>query len=197
MNLLTTDEQRTMNQQHLDFCSSDEWADALRKWIVPQALDGVDLGDDALEVGPGPGRTTDLIRTMVPRLTAVEVDPTLAAPLRERMAGTNVEVVEADATDLPFPDARFTGAVSFIMLHHVPTPEAQDRLFAEVARVLEPGATFAGVDSLDSDDFRKMHEDDICVIVPPDTLAARLRAAGFRDVRVATNPYVVQFQARR
>src|SRR5581483_7702773 len=116
MNLLTTDEQRTMNQQHLDFCSSDEWADALRKWIVPQALDGVDLGDDALEVGPGPGRTTDLIRTMVPRLTAVEVDPTLAAPLRERMAGTNVEVVEADATDLPFPDARFTGAVSFIML---------------------------------------------------------------------------------
>jgi ubiquinone/menaquinone biosynthesis C-methylase UbiE len=186
-----------MNKQHLDFCSSDEWADALRKWIVPQALEGVDLGDDALEVGPGPGRTTDLIRTMVPKLTAVDVDPSLAAPLRERMAGTNVEVIEADATDLPFPDARFTGAVSFIMLHHVPTPEAQDRLFAEVARVLKPGATFAGVDSLDSADFRAMHEDDICVIVPPETLAARLQAAGFSDVNVTTNPYVMQFRARR
>jgi hypothetical protein len=30
------------------------------------------------------------------------------------------------------------------MLHHVPSPEIQDRLFGEVRRVLVPGATFDG-----------------------------------------------------
>jgi ubiquinone/menaquinone biosynthesis C-methylase UbiE len=54
------------------------------------------------------------------------------------MAGANVEVVNADATDLPFPDGRFSAALSFTMLHHIRL--AADRLFAEVARVLRPAA---------------------------------------------------------
>ena len=33
-----------------------------------------------------------------------------------------------DATKLSFPDGRFSGAVCFSMLHHVPSPELQDRL---------------------------------------------------------------------
>ena len=186
-----------MNKLHLDYCSSDEWAEALRRWIVPSALEGVDLGDDALEVGPGPGRTTDLLRTMTPRLTAVEIDADLADALTSRMAGTNVEVVNADATALPFPDGRFTGAVSFIMLHHVPTPAGQDKLFGEVARVLRKGAVFAGCDSVDTPEFRAMHEDDICVPIPPDDLAERLKSAGFSTVSVHPTPYVVQFRATR
>src|SRR5204862_399867 len=112
-----------MNEEHLRLCASDEWADGLRQWIIPGALNGVELGDDVLEVGPGPGRSTDLLREMTPKLTAVEVDPMLADALATRMAGTNVEVVHADATNMPFPDGRFSAAVSFIMLHHVPTIE--------------------------------------------------------------------------
>jgi ubiquinone/menaquinone biosynthesis C-methylase UbiE len=111
------------------------------------------------------------------------------------MAGTNVTVVEADATALPFPDAHFSSALSFTMLHHVPTPELQDRLFAEVRRVVRPGGIFVGVDSLDSEDFRKLHIDDICVPVPPETVAERLRAAGFLKVDVLPNEYVMQFHA--
>jgi SAM-dependent methyltransferase len=186
-----------MNKQHLDYCSSEEWAEGLRKYIVPGALNGVDLGDDVLEVGPGPGRTTDILRTIAPKLTAVEIDPSLAEALASRLANTNVDVVNADATDLPLPDGRFTGAVSFIMLHHVPTPEAQDKLLAEVARVLRKGATFAGVDSLDSPEFRAMHVDDICVPIPPEGFAERLKNAGFSEVHVEPNPYVVQFRAVR
>ena len=186
-----------MNEEHLRLCSSDEWADGLKQWIIPGALAGVELGDDVLEVGPGPGRSTDLLREMTPRLTAVEVDPMLAEALAARMAGTNVEVVHADATKMPFPDNRFSAAVSFIMLHHVPTTELQDLLLAEVARVLRPGATFAGVDSLDSEEFRDLHVDDICNPVVPDGLEARLKAAGFAEARVNVNPYVIEFQARR
>src|SRR4051794_8726266 len=76
---------RRVNELHLQYCASDEWAEACAKWIIPGALEGVALGDDVLEVGPGPGRTTDLLRSMVPRLTAVEIDDDLAAKLTERM----------------------------------------------------------------------------------------------------------------
>ncbi|MBA3653487.1 MAG: class I SAM-dependent methyltransferase [Actinobacteria bacterium] len=186
-----------MNDYHLDFCASDEWADALKQWIVPSALAGVDLGDDVLEVGPGPGRTTDLLREMAPRLTAVEVDASLAGALTTRMAGSNVEVVHADATDMPFDDGRFSAAVSFIMLHHVPTADEQDALFAEVARVLRPGAVFAGVDSLDTPEFRDMHVDDVCNPIPIDGFESRLRAAGFSEATATQNEFVMEFRARR
>ena len=112
------------------------------------------------------------------------------------MSGTNVEVVHADATHMPFPDDRFSAAVSFIMLHHVPTAELQDFLLAEVARVLRPGATFAGVDSLDTPEFRDLHVDDVCNPIEPGGLEGRLRAAGFSHVQVHVNPYVIEFQAR-
>jgi ubiquinone/menaquinone biosynthesis C-methylase UbiE len=184
-----------MNEAHLKLCSSDEWAEGVKKWIIPNALKDVTLGDHVLEVGPGPGRTTEVLKDMTAKLTAVEVDSMLAEKLTARMAGTNVTVVEADATAMPFPDDHFSGAVSFTMLHHVPTPELQDKLFVEVARVVKPGGVFAGVDSLDSEDFRKLHIDDICVTVPPETLAERLRKAGFSEVSVEPNSYVVQFRA--
>ena len=187
-----------MNKAHLVFCSSAEWAESVRKYILPGALNGVDLGEHLLEVGPGPGRTTEILRDMAPRLTATEIDVDLARSLGERLsgAGTNVDVVLGDGTRLPYPDGTFTGAVSFTMLHHVPTVELQDRLLAEVARVLRPGKIFVGVDSHDSDDFRKLHVDDICVPLSPDTIGGRLERAGFREVQVDPNPYVIQFRAR-
>ena len=186
-----------MNKAHLELCSSDQWADGLKKWVIPNALAGIDLGDDLLEVGPGPGRTTDILREMVPAITAVEIDTSLADALTERMAGTNVTVINADATDLPLADGRFSSAVSFTMLHHVPTADEQDRLLAEVARVLRKGGVFAGVDSLDSADFRALHVDDICNVIDPGTMHDRLVAAGFSDVHVEVNPYVMQFRATK
>ena len=54
---------------------------------MPWVLSGSNLGPDVLELGPGPGLTTDLLKTAVPRLTAIELDPQLAASLRARRAG--------------------------------------------------------------------------------------------------------------
>ena len=132
---------------------------------------------------------------MAPKLTAIEIDQDLAEQLSGRLAGTNVEVVNADATAMPFPDNRFSAALSFTMLHHVPSVEEQDRLFAEAARVLRPGSVFAGVDSLDTPAFRELHVDDICVPLLADALAERLERAGFAQARVDPNPHVIQFWA--
>jgi len=129
-----------VNLAHRVVCRSGPWRWVVRRRLVPWALDGLDLGDHALELGPGPGLTTDLIRARTARLTAAEVGPRLAASLRERTMGTNVEVVRADATELPFPDGSFSAVLSFTMLHHVPSVPLQDRLLAEAQRVLRPGA---------------------------------------------------------
>jgi SAM-dependent methyltransferase len=184
-----------MNKMHLEYCSSDEWAEAIKRWIIPGALDSVELGDRVLEVGPGPGRTTEVLRDLTPSLTAVEIDAGLANALAARLGSKNVRVVRGDGTALPFPEGQFTAALSFTMLHHVPSVAEQNTLLAEIARVLRPGGVLAGVDSKDSEPFRGMHVDDICVPIDPQTFPARLLAAGFSQAHVDPNPYVTQFRA--
>jgi SAM-dependent methyltransferase len=186
-----------MNQKHLELCSSAEWAEAVERWIIPWVLDGVDLGDDVLEVGPGPGLTTDILRLGVARLTAIEIHPDLASSLKARLDGTNVEVICTDATATGLPGGRFTGAVCLTMLHHVPSGELQDRLFLEIHRLLRPGGMLVGQDSLASDDLRELHVDDTYVPVDPQGLAVRLENAGFVNVNVDTNEYAVRFRASR
>lgn len=165
--------------------------------LLPWALSGVELGQDLLEIGPGPGLTTDVLRTRVARMTAVEVDAALAGALARRTAGTNVRVLHADATALPFADASMSAVVCFTMLHHVPSAALQDRLLAEVARVLMPGGVFAGSDSTTSWWFRQIHRGDTLVPVDPQTFPGRLRIAGLVDAKVNVARGAFRFRARR
>lgn len=185
-----------MNEIHLELCSSPEWAAYVEDELLPWALHGRDLGDDVLEVGPGPGLTTDVLRRRVARLTAVELDAALAAALAERLAGTNVSVVHADATATGLPAARFTAATCFTMLHHLPSTDHQNHLFAEVRRVLQPDGLFVGTDAIDTPDLRVLHVDDIFVPVEPEVLPSRLGDAGFVDVDVELVGDRVRFAAR-
>jgi SAM-dependent methyltransferase len=186
-----------VNDNHKQ-CGGDEWRAVVRDSILPWALGDLDLGDDVLEVGPGYGATTDVLAESVPRLTAVEIDDKLAAKLVERFAGkSSVDVVRGDATALRFPDARFSGAASFTMLHHVPTAALQDLLFAEVGRVLRPGGVFVAGDSLASPELEALHGGDTYNPVDPEDLAPRLEAAGFSEVEVKTNPFGWAARARK
>lgn len=99
---------------------------------------------------------------------------------------------------MPFPDASFSAAACFTMLHHVPSPAEQDRLFAEVARVLRPGAPFAGTDSTGRGlGFALLHIGDTRVVIDPAGLEARLVAAGFEDVAIRPGRDAFSFRARR
>ena len=178
-------------------CRSAHWQKTVEAEILPWVLDGVDLGADVLEVGPAPGITTDLLRTRVSRLTSVEIDDRLAASLAQRLEGGNVTVLHEDATAMSLADASFDGAVCFTMLHHVPSAALQDRLLAEVARVLRPGGIFAGVDSLYSRSFGMLHWFDTMVVVDPRTFPQRLEAAGFNDADIEVNDRAFRFRARR
>jgi SAM-dependent methyltransferase len=185
-----------MNEAHNELCSSPGWAEYLRTEVLPLVIDGTDLGHYMVEVGPGFGLTTDVLRHRVAELTVVEIDPALAGGLASRLAGTNVTVLQADGAHLPFDSGPFSSAASFTMLHHVPSASLQDALLAELARVLQPGGVLIGADSLDDAEFREFHRDDVCVPVDPADLPERLRGAGFADVNVGTSEEALWFVAR-
>lgn len=176
-----------MNRAHRKLCSSEEWAQTTKDRILPWALEGVDPGDDVLEIGPGYGANLRVLVDRVPRLTAVEIDGDTAGLLRQRW-GERARILHADGADLPLTDASYDSVVCFTMLHHVPTAEHQDRIFAEAFRVLRPGGGFAGSDSQPSLRFRLLHFRDTMNTVDPRTLPARLTGAGFTDVSVDVHP---------
>jgi len=188
-----------MNAEHLRFCASAEWAETVERVLLPWAIGGRRLGDQVLEVGAGPGLVTDALRVRVPRLVAVELDGGLAAALGRRLSGSGVAVVRGDATALPFAGGRFSSVACFTMLHHVPTVGMQDRLLAELGRVLRAGGVLVGTDAIDTPARRALHVGDVFVPADPATLADRLRAAGFTgpEVEVAADGDRFRFAATR
>jgi SAM-dependent methyltransferase len=186
-----------MNRIHRWYCRSGHWRRTVHSRLLPWALRGVELSGELLEIGPGPGLTTDELRSRVARLTAVELDGELARKLATRMQGTNVTVRQADATALPFDDGSFDAVVCFTMMHHIPSRELQNRMLAEACRVLAPGGVFAGSDSTTSWLFRQFHRGDTLVPVEPSTFAWRLAAAGFMDPKVTAARGAFRFRARK
>ena len=175
------------------------WRSILEKFVVPAALADAQLGDDVLELGPGDGLTTDLLRPHIARITALEIHPRTAKSLAARFRGTNVTALQGDASAIPFPEFRFTGAISLHMLHHVPSAQLQDKIFHEVGRVLKPGGVFVCIDSVNfrTLQMRLIHMADKITPVDPNGLDRRLQAAGFSEIRIDTNPYAFHARARR
>ncbi|WP_437338564.1 class I SAM-dependent methyltransferase [Sorangium sp. So ce394] len=187
----------SMNRIHQWLCASERWADAVERQFLPWALAGVELGGEVLEIGPGYGATTRVLLKRTAALTALETDAALADRLA-RQLDRRARVVHGDGTAMPFADGSFTGVSCFTMLHHVPSPALQDRLFAEALRVLKPGGIFAGADSMPSLGFRLVHVFDTMVLVDPATLPQRLSAAGFVDIAVEAAPRrAFKFRARK
>jgi SAM-dependent methyltransferase len=181
-----------MNQEHMELLRSEGWRDLLEQLILPFALGTLtwtDLGDDVLEVGPGPGTTTALLRTRLPRLTAIELDPELADTLRGQARDGGLTVDQGDATSMPYDDGRFSAVVMFTMCHHVPTAALQDQLFAEARRVLRPGGVLIANDSVPSAELEALHDGDVYCPIDPAGLEARLEAVGFDSIQVRWNDF--------
>ena len=174
-----------MNADHQRLCSSPEWAEHLRLETLPGLLAGVELGDEMLELGPGPGGATALLRLRVRRLTALEVDAEAARALADRLAGSNVTVVQGDCTNTGMRNESFDSIGTFTMLHHLPTDTQQHATLAEAFRMLRPGGVLIGSDSLGSNDLHHFHADDTYNPVDPAWLVIQLLTLGFRPIAVA------------
>jgi SAM-dependent methyltransferase len=186
-----------MNAVHNIICSSRWWDRRVKDELLPWGLKGVELGDDVLEIGPGFGATTRRLAPSLPQLTALELEPRYCERLR-RDLGDRVTVVQGDATRLPFDEGRFSAVVCFTMLHHIPSAESQDRVFAEIARVLRPGGTFAGTDSIGTGAlFKLIHIGDILLPIDPDGMPARLAGAGLADATISRGERSFRFRATK
>ncbi len=89
-------------------------------------------GRDVLEVGCGTGLLLRRIAGFARSARGVDLSPGMLEKARAR----GLDVVEASATDLPFPDASFDVVCSFKVLAHVRDIR---RALAEMARVTRPG----------------------------------------------------------
>ena len=93
-----------------------------------------------LDVGCGPGALTAALveRVGAAGVSAAEPSEPFARACRERLPG--VEVVEAAAEELPFPDAGFDAALSQLVVNFMGDAKAGVR---EMARVTRPGGVVA------------------------------------------------------
>jgi ubiquinone/menaquinone biosynthesis C-methylase UbiE len=120
----------------------------LRRAIQPPAQTiaslGLRAGMQVLEIGPGSGTYTLAAARAVTEagtVTALEIDPRIAARLErrvERESLENVSVRQGDAQRLPFDDAQFDAVFLITVLGEIPD---QARALGEFRRVLKPGGT--------------------------------------------------------
>jgi arsenite methyltransferase len=159
-------------------------------------------GERILDAGCGPGFYTAELLDQVGEdgfVVAVDASPQMLAVAEHRSAGrANVSFDEADVTSLPVEDASVDRAVSVQVLEYV---IEVDMALAEMLRVLRPGgrAVIWDVDwktvSWYSEDPARMQrmlaawDEHLMHVSLPQTLARRMRAAGFENVRMEAHAF--------
>jgi len=106
-----------------------------------------------LEIGVGAARYTAALASHAARYVAIDVSPELLALARRRLAGTKVELVEADMLAIPLRDAsveRIFASWSF------PAYGAAEESLAEAFRVLGPHGEIWLVGNAPDGDFMEM-----------------------------------------
>jgi ubiquinone/menaquinone biosynthesis C-methylase UbiE len=113
-----------------------------RKWVCSRAR------GDVLEVGVGTGLNLPFYSEDV-ALTGVDLSPAMLAIARNRAdeLGRQVELQEADAQALPFPDGSFDTVTCTLSLCNIPDDR---RAVAEMWRVLRPGGRLLLLDHIGS-----------------------------------------------
>ncbi len=127
--------------------SGDAYERYVGRWsrsLAPEFLAwlGAPPGLDWLDVGCGTGALVGTVaaRCAPRRLAGIDTSSGFLDLARQRLDGLQVELHQADAQALPFPDGAFDRVVSGLVLNFVPD---QKRAAAEMARVLRPGGEVA------------------------------------------------------
>jgi ubiquinone/menaquinone biosynthesis C-methylase UbiE len=131
-----------------------------KRAIWAELLDELSLrGDEqVLDVGCGRGAVLMLAARRLPGGRAVGADlwrrrdqsgNSRAAAERNAAAegvSERVDIVDADARDLPFPSASFDVVVSSLTIHNIPVAQGRGLALQEAMRVLRPGGRMRIVD---------------------------------------------------
>ncbi len=156
--------------------------DAMIRLAKPQPSDRV------LEIACGPGFVALLFAERVREVVGLDLTEALLERARQRqreLGLQNVQFIQGDAEQLPFPDGAFTIVACHKAFHHFPNPQ---KILEESARVLEQGGRLVLGDTLSSDDpdknalhnaIERLRDPSHVKMYGLNELIALLRDAGF------------------
>ena len=177
--------------------------DILRRRRLVREAPGAARGERIVDVGCGPGfYTAEILDEVGPHGSVVGIDGSaqmLSAAARRCRGHDNVEFLEADVAELPLEDGGCDAGLCVQVLEYVDDPTAP---LAEMHRVLRAGGRLVVWDvdwstvsihsAVPARAERVLRAWDGHLAHPalPRTLTARLRAAGFHDVRMEGHAFV-------
>lgn len=95
-----------------------------------------------LDIGCGNGRFLGALKNDTVSYTGVDFSDKLITIAKERYHARPQTIFQtADALALPFPDHSFDLALSFAVLHHIPSRAHRIQFLKEAARVIKPDGT--------------------------------------------------------
>jgi demethylmenaquinone methyltransferase / 2-methoxy-6-polyprenyl-1,4-benzoquinol methylase len=147
--------------------------------------------DTVFDVATGTGAVArELLRQKGCTVVGLDQSPEMLAEARRRLP-KEVQLVEASAEQLPFPDASFDALTFTYLLRYVSDPGATLR---ELARVVRPGGTVAGLEfAVPHGVWRPFWELYVRVGLP---LAGRVISPGWAGVGDFLGPSIRSFYAR-
>ena len=148
-------------------------------------------GDTVLDVATGTGAVVlELLRQKGCAVVGLDPSPEMLAEARRRLP-SHVRLVEGDAESLPFPDGAFDAVTFAYPLRYVADPGAA---LCELARVLRPGGTLAGLEfGIPRGFWRPWWELYVRAVLP---LAGRVISPGWHAVGSFLGPSIRDFYAR-
>jgi SAM-dependent methyltransferase len=191
---------------------ADDYTLEILPWFEVYARAALELAPTAagarvLDVAAGPGTLTLIAAESGRSVSAIDFAPQMVQNLRRRLNGAQLgaDVRVGDAQVLPWGDAEFDAVFSMFGLMFFPD---RARGFAELLRVLKPGATavvssWAPFEGLFKSVMAAMSEllPDIPIgkgkapLGDPEEFAAEMKAAGFAEVRVVPKTHAEQLES--
>lgn len=144
-------------------------------------------GGTVLDIATGTGLVAERLLARGHRVTGLDQSPDMLAVARRRF-GDRIELVEASATEIPFPNASFDHLTFTYLLRYVDDPGAT---LAELARVVRPGGTIASLEfCIPRGVWRPLWDLYVGVGLP---VAGRLISRGWYDVGRFLGPSIRGF----